>query len=134
MDRKPEFRDAFRTRRCLLPADGFPVWDEEGRRREIRHRDPDRVLAFAGIWDRWEPEEAGSGTAPVESCAMITVPANELVARFQERMPAIVDEEGRDAWLDPETDPEDAKAQLRIYPSEKLRVVAGAAARAGEGE
>lgn len=122
IDETSAFRSAFLERRCIMPADGFPVWEENGDRRMIRHRDEDRTLAFAAVWERWEPraEEAESGA--IESCAMITVAANELVARFQDRMPAILEPDDFDVWLDPATDPTEANALLRPYPAGELRV------------
>src|SRR5262245_37567821 len=66
---KPLFREAFRARRCLIPADGFYEWRKAGKRREpfhIRLRDR-RPFAFAGLWSE-EPGEGGE--PPVKACAI----------------------------------------------------------------
>lgn len=111
------FRAAFRDRRCLLVTDGFTVRDDEDRTYRVRRREGG-ILAAAGIWEIWRPE----GGERVESCAMITVPANDLVARFQARMPALLDPEEYGRWLDPDADPAEVKTLLEPYPSEPLRV------------
>ena len=51
----PTFRAAFRKRRCLIPADGFYEWKQEGGRKQpvyIRMKDGE-PFAFAGLWERW---------------------------------------------------------------------------------
>ena len=57
--KKPAFREAFKTRRCLLPATGFFEWKRIGIAKQpmlLRRRDG-RPFAFAGLWDRWRPPE-----------------------------------------------------------------------------
>ena len=52
-------------------------------------------MALAGLWERWEnpakPEDV------VESCAIITTEANDLVAPLHNRMPALLEREEIDA-------------------------------------
>jgi putative SOS response-associated peptidase YedK len=96
---KPSFRDAFRKRRCLVLADGFYEWKRSGKKKEpvaIRLWDGS-PFAFAGLWERWE----GADGQPVESCAILTTEANELVKPIHDRMPVILRPENYDAWLDP---------------------------------
>ncbi len=115
---KPSFRDAFRRRRCLIPADGFYEWKRQGGGKQpyyIRLED-DRPFAFAGLWERWE--KAG---AVIESCTILTTDANELLMPLHNRMPAILDREQFDRWLDPTI--EDAKVLqplLGPYPAERM--------------
>lgn len=100
---KPAFRNAFRRRRCLIPASGFYEWKRTGGRKQpyfVRRRDGE-LLAFAGLWERWEPE----GAPPLETCAIVTTQANELLEPVHDRMPVILDPPGREAWLDPEAAP-----------------------------
>jgi putative SOS response-associated peptidase YedK len=52
---KPAFRDSFRQRRCLIPADGFYEWKKLGRTKQpfLFGMKDDSLFAFAGLWDRW---------------------------------------------------------------------------------
>ena len=53
---QPAFRDALRTRRCIVPADGFYEWQKTGKVRQPHCFEVDggRLFAFAGLWDRWK--------------------------------------------------------------------------------
>jgi len=84
---KPSFRSAFRSRRCLVVADGFYEWQKTN-----GHKQPyfvglqsDRPFGLAGLWERWE-----KGDEPVESCTILTTDANELMQPIHERMPVIL--------------------------------------------
>src|SRR5664279_2743766 len=48
---KPAFREAFESRRCLIPADGFYEWVREGQTRQPFHfgLQDDSLFAFAGL-------------------------------------------------------------------------------------
>ena len=96
---KPSFRHAFRHQRCLVLADGFYEWKKEGSRKQPYHITlaNDEPFAFAGLWERW------SGVEPaMESCTIITTPANEAMQAVHERMPVILSDADYAAWLDPE--------------------------------
>ena len=113
---KPAFRDAFRRRRCLLPADGFFEWKKLGQRKQpyvIRMQDG-RPFAFAGLWERWHGEDG----AVVESCAILTTEPNELMREIHDRMPVILPPADYTSWLDPgEEDPDRLSPLLRPYPA-----------------
>src|SRR5208282_6922462 len=53
---KPAFRDALKSRRCLIPADGFYEWVRTGKTKQpyCFEVDEGKLFAFAGIWDRWK--------------------------------------------------------------------------------
>jgi putative SOS response-associated peptidase YedK len=97
------FRDAFRQRRCLIPASGFYEWRRvEGIHQPylLRRRDG-RVMALAGLWETWAPPPSPTGASePVESCTILTTSANELVARLHDRMPVVLDPADYEQWLD----------------------------------
>lgn len=112
---RPVFRAALRSRRCLIPADGFIEWEKDGSDRlpwlfEIRGG----LFTFAGIWERWQ----GPAGEAVESCSILTTSANTVVGRFHDRMPVILDEPHRAAWLDPASTPETLTGLLRPLPDE----------------
>ncbi|HSJ16424.1 MAG TPA: SOS response-associated peptidase [Longimicrobiales bacterium] len=109
---KPSFRDAFRLRRCLVPADGFYEW----RRNTGGSRTPMAVrpataapIAFAGLWERWR----APGGEEVTSCVILTREAADEIRAIHDRMPVILDEAAQRVWLDPEATPEQLEALLR---------------------
>jgi putative SOS response-associated peptidase YedK len=96
---KPAFRDAFVSRRCLLPADGFFEWRRSGKEKQPFHfgMQDDSLFAFAGLWERWN-DPTGS---VIESCSILTTTPNSLLADVHDRMPVILRPENYDLWLDP---------------------------------
>jgi putative SOS response-associated peptidase YedK len=115
------FKDSFRDRRCLVPADGFYEWLAENGKKVARHfrLRSGGPFAFAGIWDTWERD----GREPVRTCALITVPANETVRPVHDRMPAILTPDRFDAWLDPATPTPDLLALQTPLPADLLEAV-----------
>jgi putative SOS response-associated peptidase YedK len=89
------FRDAFRRRRCLVVADGFYEWRREGRKKKtpffVRLRSG-RPFGFAGLWT-WFGTSVGQR---MPTCAIVTCPPNEMMARFHDRMPVILPATARD--------------------------------------
>ena len=97
---KPAFRDALRRRRCLIPADSFYEWQKVGRKEKQPYNFgmiDGSVFGFAGLWERWR-DPAGN---VVETCSILTVKPNSLVADVHDRMPTILRAEDYDLWLDP---------------------------------
>jgi putative SOS response-associated peptidase YedK len=94
IDVKPSYRDAFKRRRCLMPASEFM---EHG---HYFHLSEHRTFALAGIWERWRGPEG----EVVESCTMLTTEANEEVSSVgQTRMPVVLTGEAAYAkWLNAE--------------------------------
>lgn len=93
---KPAYRDAFRHKRCLIPATGFYEWKQVGEHKIPYHIHlPDgQVFAFAGLWDHWQGEGAG-----FDSCSIIVTGANSLVKSIHDRMPVILDPSFYKVWL-----------------------------------
>ena len=94
---KPSFRDAFKRRRCLVPADGFYEWQRRGPSKQpyyFQMKDG-QPFAMAGLWERWT-----DGAAEIETCTILTTTANPLLASIHERMPVILKAEDYDLWLD----------------------------------
>jgi putative SOS response-associated peptidase YedK len=117
---KPAFRAAFRSRRCLVVADGFYEWQRLGGRKQphfIGFADG-RPFGLAGLWERW----TGEGSGPVESCTIVTTAANEVVAPLHDRMPVILDPGQFPLWLDSEVrDPEALRPLLRPHAGAAMR-------------
>jgi putative SOS response-associated peptidase YedK len=120
----PAFRDAFKSRRCLIPASGFYEWQKTGATKQpyaiVPEGDP--LFAFAGLWENWRDRSAGEGAEWIRTCAIITGEPNELVAPIHDRMPVILPHEAWSAWLgEHPASAEDLKALLKPFPAERMR-------------
>lgn len=102
---KRMFRDSFRRRRCILPADGFYEWQarpDAGRKQPYYLHDPqDRPLALAGIWSRWRPRDEPEAE-PLSSCAIVTTAAQGRARELHDRMPVMLPERLWARWLSAE--------------------------------
>lgn len=117
---KPAYRQAFRRRRCLIPADGFYEWRKMGERKQPYCIAPadGQPLAFAGLWERWERDGR-----ILESCTVLVTAANTMIAAIHDRMPVILDLANEARWLDPAvTDPAALQPLLVPCPPERLRL------------
>jgi putative SOS response-associated peptidase YedK len=120
---KPAYRSLMKSRRCLVPADGFYEWRvaADGKKEPARFTlDAGELFAFAGLWSRWLDHASGE---LLDSCTILTTVANELVAPVHDRMPVILPRAAEDAWLDPELPPAAAAALLVPYPAELMRAL-----------
>lgn len=113
------FRPLLESRRCLVPATGFYEWVKTGKGAVpyyIRHKD-ESLFAFAGLYDLWK---SGDGQF-LKTFAVITTRPNPLVARYHDRMPAILPEENESRWLDSSTLNPDIMAEILVpYPEERM--------------
>ncbi len=114
---KPAFRQAFKERRCLIPADGFYEWAavsrglagkwipdaSAGRQPWRMERLNQELFALAGLWE-YGPRAEGGSEQPGESecCTMITTAAASWMAPFHDRMPVVMPPERYADWLDPQ--------------------------------
>ena len=102
IESRTAFREAFKHRRCLIPADSFYEWKEmHGERQPFRVMlKSGEPFCFAGLWDRWiKPPAAGKfdtdlDEAPpsetIDSFTIITRLANAAIAPLHDRMPVIM--------------------------------------------
>lgn len=114
---KRMFRDAFKKRHCLVPANSFFEWSEEDKAKQpylFKLKD-NPLFAFAGIW---EPP-AVEGGAPTFS--LITTEANSLMAKLHHRLPVILQKEDEDTWLNGYDDGETLDIQTQ-YPAEQMEM------------
>ena len=94
---KPAFREACRSRRCLVPASGFYEWTRDSDNNRLPwyiFSKSESTLAFAGIWQHWE-----QGDSTIASCAIVTTSANRTLAGIHHRMPVILDAPDWPLWL-----------------------------------
>lgn len=105
---KPSFKNAFKSRRCLVIADSYYEWKKESSGK-VPYRitlKKDKIFVFAGIWETWNKEET------VNSFSIITTKAAKELVELHERMPIILPHENIKAWLDNSLDEKSALALL----------------------
>ena len=119
----PAFRDPMKSRRCLVPADGFYEWQRKGTVKQpfCFEVTDGELFAFAGLWDRWK-DPSGQW---IKSCSILTTTPNAVTSAVHDRMPVILEPDSHDLWLDPGMQnvaavsdllkPYDAR-QMRCYP------------------
>ncbi len=117
---KPAFRDSFKGRRCLIPADGFYEWQvrPKGKLPHFIYAPDRRPIAFAGLWASWKDPETEER---VRTCTILTGAPNEKVAALHDRMPVVLPASAWAAWLDEEADDPDALQRLlTVAPEDAL--------------
>ncbi len=120
---KPAFRAAFKQRRCLIPADGFYEWQtpEKGARKQpwFIHREDGAAFGLAGLWERWAPKQRDTdeteAAGVLETCTILTMEPNALMAPIHQRMPVIIDPRDYAGWLSPETTADAARAMMHPW-------------------
>lgn len=121
LSEKPSFRDAFRKRRCIIPASGFYEWQKsnKGAKQPFYFYLKDKeVFGFAGLYEEWLDRHSGE---ILETYAIITTEANACLEPVHDRMPVILKAEDYDQWLDAkETRADKLEKLLAPYPSEAM--------------
>ena len=110
---KPSFRNAFKRRRCIVPATGFYEWQRIGKKKQpmrIRMQD-EAIFGMAGLWESWQG---------IESCTILTMRPNELMAPIHDRMPVILNPEDYDIWLGSKTPIAALPAMFQPFSAEKM--------------
>jgi putative SOS response-associated peptidase YedK len=115
---KPFFRHAFRSKRCLVCADGFYEWKRAGKRK-VPYRIAFKTgepFAFAGIWSTVHNAVGELQT----TFAILTTEANALMAPIHNRMPVILHARNETEWLNPELSIAAAQELLVPFPADIL--------------
>ncbi len=121
---KPSFRAAFAKRRCLIVADGFYEWKQDGKKKVpwyfyLKSGEP---FGLAGLYERWMSPDRKL----INTCTIITTGANKLILPIHDRMPVIVPQDLERTWL--RNDVEDSAALIAVlkpYPAEKMECKVG---------
>lgn len=111
---KPSFRNAFKRRRCLIPADGFYEWQKQEQRKQpfYIHVKENQPFAFAGLWETWQDISTGT---------ILTTEANPLLQQIHDRMPVILKPQDYDKWLDINNqNTAELQSLLKPFPSEEM--------------
>lgn len=117
---KPAFRDPLKFRRCLIPADGFYEWQRTGNGKQpfCFEVNKGELFAFAGLWDGWKD----SNGKWVKTCSILTTTPNAVTSAVHDRMPAILEPDSYDFWLDPGVRDVAAVSELlKPYDSRAMR-------------
>jgi putative SOS response-associated peptidase YedK len=101
--------------RRSVTQDLFAAWEGEDGDGAAHHSAPDADAARPAA--PTSGHELITAEAPLRSCTIVTTSANELMSRFHHRMPVILPPEAWDAWLAPDTPPQDLHALIRPYPA-----------------
>lgn len=118
---KPTFKQAFKKRRCLVPASGYYEWKTvKGKKQPYYISVPSQpILAFMALWEIWSDDDNDR----LETCTLITAQANDQLSRVHERMPLICLPEHYAAWLNTKTKSDQLDSLLQptsldysIYP------------------
>ncbi len=123
LERSAAFVDAFRRRRCLIPADGFYEWrrDTGGPPQPFYISRADGTpLVFAGLRAAWR---APGSELVVRSCTIVTTVPNAIVEQLHNRMPVVLAPEDWRVWLDEAASPDDLRPMLRPAPDDALVAV-----------
>lgn len=115
LSEKPTFRNAFRLRRCVLPASAF-YERAEGRWLRVEPTEGEGFL-FAGLW-----EEANERTEGLPTYTMVTTEPNAAVGEVHDRMPVVLSPEDAGAWMDPDAALDELRALLLPCPPEWTRI------------
>ena len=117
---KPVFRSAFKSRPCLVVADGFYEWKRIGPKEKQPYlitRANAKPFAFAGLWEWWRAKDAPKDAPGLETFTILTCEPNALCAQVHDRMPVMLAPEDWNAWLGT---PEQRWALLRPFPADDM--------------
>jgi len=113
---KPSFKEAFKTSRCLIPADGFYEWKKISGRKDkqpyfVRMGDGS-LFSFAGLWSSWTDTSSGE---VLRTCTIITTEPNALLAEIHDRMPVIVNRNQYGLWLNSKAKADELRLLFRPF-------------------
>lgn len=118
---KPSFREAFKSRRCIIPASGFYEWQKKGtgaKQPFYFYPKEKEIFGFAGLWEEWLDKSSGE---LLETCTIITTEANEVLKPVHDRMPVILKSESYGEWLDATVKDTNKLQKLLVpYPADEM--------------
>jgi putative SOS response-associated peptidase YedK len=76
------------------------------------------MFAFAGLWDAWKDKDGRW----LQSYAIVTTAANELMALFYDRMPVILRPRDYDRWMQREETEQTPIDLLRPFDSDEMEM------------
>jgi len=117
----PAYREPWKRRRCLVPADWFYEWkkvDEKTKQPYAISLKDGGLLAFAGLWESWKDKATGE---ELQTYTILTTDPNELLKPIHNRMPVIVPRKNYGRWMAP-ADPAQLPVDLlRPYAADEMK-------------
>ena len=83
---KRSYKNAFKSRRCIVPLSGFFEWhrEENGPKRPYAiHLRDGGIMSLAGIWEHWKSAETGD---EIHSFTVITTTPNSVMEKIHHRI------------------------------------------------
>ena len=124
---KPAFKSLFRSKRVIVPMDGFYEWKvvpgQKAKQPYFIHRRDGEPLAVAGLWAAWRDKAAGPDAPWLHSCTVITTSANATMAPVHDRMPVLLPPTAWPQWLDPDEHDLEALSALLVPAPDDLLVM-----------
>ncbi len=96
---RPAYREAYRRKRCIVPADGFYEWKAVpgGGKQPFRIvLRSGSIFSMAALYETWTAPDGRK----IGSFAIVTTEPNALMADIHNRMPVILRPEDEALWLD----------------------------------
>jgi putative SOS response-associated peptidase YedK len=119
IDKKPSFRNAFKNRRCLIVADGFYEWRQNGKKKiplyfYLKSGEP---FGMAGLYETWTSPD----NSQINTCTIITTDSNLLIQPVHDRMPVIVPKDQERTWISNEIEDKSILLSvLKPYPADEM--------------
>ena len=114
IDEKPTFRQAFKSRRCLVIADGYYEWKKVSKKSRIPYRiqlSSEQLFSFAGLWEIYK----SGNDACIHSFTIVTTESNSKTSQIHDRMPVMLDPDTEKIWLNNDVSPSEHLHVLQPY-------------------
>lgn len=119
LNEKASFKNSLKSRRCIVPADGYYEWKRISKKGKVPYRiilNNNEPFSFAGLWEEFEDDNE----KVVHTFTIITTEPNDMVKTIHDRMPVILDSKAEKVWLDNKSKEEDLMEVLKSFPSDKM--------------
>lgn len=118
---KKSFRESFKSKRCLIPINGWYEWKKENNSKIPHFLKPSKSDSFvcAGLYDEWYDNIAGK---TILSITLITTEPNDKVAKIHDRMPVILDKKDWEKWLNNNTTLEELNSLFRPCSDDEITI------------
>ncbi len=111
VDTTKAYKEAFQSRRCIVPATGFYEWTKHDRQRVPHYiTSPNgQLLLMAGLYEFWNPKEGETEA----TFTILTTEANGDVQDIHHRMPVLLSAQDSGRWLNPNASPQELRGLFK---------------------